>query len=57
MTFISVNFDVNYGVWGKINFNSMPLFFIFHKGVLLETIEGIDFPKLTEKIEKCLFLL
>ncbi len=57
MTFISVDFNINHEIWGKISFNSKPLFFIFHKGVLIETVEGIDLPKLTEKIEKSLALL
>ena len=50
--FISVPKDVSNDLWGKHVFTSKPVYFIFHRGNLIDTIDGIDLPKLHEKLDK-----
>lgn len=57
MAFLAVDKDLNTEIWGKYAFTSKPVYFLFHKGQLIETVESVDIPKLSEKIEKCLTLL
>lgn len=57
VVFICCDRNLDPELWGKHEFNARPSYFIFHRGTLLETIEGINFPLLMQKIEKHLSLL
>lgn len=57
LTFIAVNKDLNLELWGKHEFTSKPSYFIFHKGNYLDLVEGIDLPKLMEKIDKHIIIV
>lgn len=57
VSFISVPYDVAPDIWERNNFASKPVYFIYHRGNLKEIIDGIDLPKLQEKLDKCKTLL
>ena len=63
--FISVDKEFTGEMFSKIKFTSLPKYFItfvriifnFQKGEIINSIEGIDFPKLMDSLEKSYPLL
>jgi hypothetical protein len=55
--FIAAEKELGLELWGKQEFNSKPLFYILNKGNIVDIVEGIDIPKLTERLESAFKLL
>jgi len=55
--FAAVNKDMAVDLWGKTVFSSKPIFFILHRGVVLDTIDVVDITRISEKIENNIKLI
>ena len=49
--FIPDHFDKN------VKFTAKPSFFLLHRGTIIDSVEGLDFPALVKKIDKSMALL
>ncbi len=57
IVFLSVDRNICPDLFGKFHFTSKPAYFILHRGTVIDSVDGLDFPVLTNKIEKSLELV